>query len=319
MARLTKTSSLRGMHIGRRQLINLGIVLLLFYAVLPQIDRFRASFKVIEHSQPGWIVVALGCSLATSFIATGTYLLLAKKRIPYPRTLAVQLASLFVNRILPAGIGAIGLNFEYLRKQRHSQSSAGAVVATNNLLGLLGHLLLLTIVVLTTSVSFSQLAQPHIASAVYWFILGIAVIILVVLAWFRKFRDKLLREILGVLKDIRGYRTHPVRLLIALGLSMGLTTLYSFCLFTCARAVGVDLAFGQALIVLTVGVAGATIAPTPGGLIGAEAGLFAGLLVFKVTFAEALAIVLIYRFLTYWLALIIGAVAWGFIRRRNYI
>ena len=150
----------------------------------------------------------------------------------------------------------------------------------------------------------------------------VAIIILavvIVLKWSKKLRNEIFTVLIGALKNIRGYRTHPLKLGGAIVASIGLTSLYTFCLLACAYAVGVHLSFGQILIVLTIGVIGSTIAPTPGGLIGAEAGLFAGLVAFKVSGAQALAIVLVYRFLTYWLALAFGAVAWAFISRRDYI
>src|SRR5665213_722200 len=215
MARTTKTASLASVTPGRRQLISLAVVLLLLYAVLPQIHRFKDSLSVVEHSQVSWIIFGLVCSLATSLIACTIYVVLAKKRLRFGRTLAVQFASLFVNRILPAGIGAIGLNFEYLRKQRHSRASAGAVVAVNNLLGLVGHLILLGILLLTTSASLAVLTRPHISDGDYW--LGVLIItaVIIVLFWFRSFRDKLLRSILGILKNIRSYRAHPLRILLS--------------------------------------------------------------------------------------------------------
>jgi uncharacterized membrane protein YbhN (UPF0104 family) len=307
------------LHVGHRELINVAIVLLLLYIVVPHLGAFRSSLSVIRHANGLWVVLALGFAAATSFVASFIYLLLAKKRLRYTKTLLVQLASLFINRLLPAGVGALGLNFEYLRKQKHSQIEAGAVVATNNLLGLIGNVVLLSALVLTTSVSLKQLAQPHIGQKIYWFLLAATVLIVIMLVWFRKLRGELFRTVLGALKNIRGYRTHPLKVIGALLASMILTSLYSLSLLACAHAIGLNLAFGQILLVMTAGVAAGTAVPTPGGLLGVEAGLFAGLVAYKISSADALAVVLIYRFLTYWLALVIGLVAWAFVRRRNYI
>lgn len=319
MSRPAKTSTLANIKIGRREIINLAVFLLLLYVVLPQIGKFRASFDVVERAQIGWVVLALGFAVATSFVASITYVLLAKKALRYRRTLAIQFASLFASKLLPAGLGALGLNFEYLRKQRHSRAEAGAVVATNNLLGLVGNLLLLAVIIFTTNVSFAGLAWPHISHIVYWIVAAVVIILIIILAWFKKLRGEVYRTVLGMLKDIVGYGNHPLRLLAALTSSVGLTSLYTACLWMCSYAIGVDLSFGQALVVLSFGVAGSTAIPTPGGLGGAEAGLFAGLIAYRVPASEALAIVLIYRFLTYWLALVFGTVAWIYIRRRNYV
>jgi uncharacterized protein (TIRG00374 family) len=79
------------------------------------------------------------------------------------------------------------------------------------------------------------------------------------------------------------------------------------------------VSFAIVLIVLTIGVAGGTAVPTPGGLGGAEAGLTAGFVAYGLTSNRALAVTLLYRLLTYWLALVIGALAFSVARRLRYL
>ena len=308
------------LRISKRQLFSLAVVLLLFYALLPQIGEFRLSFDAVKQAQPDWVIIALVFAGLTSFISAGSYKLLAKKRLIYRKILAVQFASLFASKLLPAGLGALGLNFEYLRRQHHSPEAAGAVVATNNILGLVGHILLLGALILTTNLSLTQIVwKPHLTHGLYWIILVIGAIGILVVVWSRKLRSKIYRALVGMLRNIVGYRSRPLRLLAALVFSMCLTAAYTACLWACGYALGANFSFGQSLIVLTVGVVGSTTIPTPGGLGGAEAGLFAGLLAIKIPSAEALAIVLLYRFITYWMAFAYGALAWRYIRRHNYI
>ena len=59
--------------------------------------------------------------------------------------------------------------------------------------------------------------------------------------------------------------------------------------------------------------------PTPGGLGGVEAGLVAGLVAYRVASADALAAVLVYRLVSYWLMLAIGAAAFVIAERRGYL
>jgi len=56
-----------------------------------------------------------------------------------------------------------------------------------------------------------------------------------------------------------------------------------------------------------------------GGLGGAEAGLTAGFVAYGLTSNRALAVTLLYRLLTYWLALVIGALAFSVARRLRYL
>ena len=219
----------------------------------------------------------------------------------------IQYAGTFANRLLPGGIGALGVNYEYLRRRRHSLTEAGSVIAANNLCGLVGHVIVLSFVLVFMPLHLAPISVPHPSAYLYWAIGGVIALVSAVLIWSRKLRNELFRTIIGVIKNIGRYRTHPLRLLGAVGISMSLTLLYVTCLAACGQALGLHLAFGQIFIVMTAGVVAGTVTPTPGGLLGAEAGLLAGLVAYGVAAAPALAVVLIYRLLTYWLALILGA------------
>ena len=118
----------------RRHLLLLVLLLVALYVVVPQLGSFHDSLKLLRHPHPGPLLMAVAATCLTYLLATGTYCLLAFKPLVYRRTLLVQLSSLFVNRVLPAGIGALGVNYLYLRRSQHSTAQAAAVVAANNFL-----------------------------------------------------------------------------------------------------------------------------------------------------------------------------------------
>jgi uncharacterized protein (TIRG00374 family) len=68
-------------------------------------------------------------------------------------------------------------------------------------------------------------------------------------------------------------------------------------------------------LVFTIGMIVGTATPTPGGLVGAEAGLTGGLITYGVQADTALAAALLYRFLTYWLPLLPGFIIFVRIRK----
>ena len=309
------TSSVR---ISRRGLLNLGIFLILLYVLLPELGKFHDSWTLLGHVRGDWVLVALGFALVTYILAGSIYWLLAKRRLRFGRTVVVQCASMFANRLVPAGIGAIGVNYEYLRRNKHTKPQAAAVVAANNTMGFVGHMLLLAVVLTVACPTFSVIRLPHVASSTLWLIIA-AIVLAVVLLWAKRLSRSLLRTIRQVGRNLAGYRTHPLKALLALACSMLLTSCYALCLLASAHALGISLGAAQALLVLTVGVAGGTATPTPGGLGGAEAGLVAGLLVCNVASADALAIALLYRLFTYWLALAGGAGAFWLAQRATYI
>jgi uncharacterized protein (TIRG00374 family) len=318
MARQATTSH-QHVHFERKRLLILGLFLLLLYVVLPQIGDFHSSLTLLRHARFGWAVTGFIFTLLTYMAAAGIYVTLAVRPLRYLRSVLVQCAGMFANRLLPAGIGAIGVNYEYLRHSKHSSAQAATVVAVNNMLGIIGHLLLLSAVVIFDGRAVDHVMighQFHINGAI---IAGIIVILIAAITVLMTRHRQLLKAIKRILQTLRTYRTHPARLTLALILSMTLTSLYGLCLWSCGQAIGIHISILQLFIVLTLGVAGGTVVPTPGGIGGAEAGLVAGLVAYGVSGADALAVALFYRLLTYWLPLIFGGFAFITVERRKLI
>ena len=94
---------------------------LALYVVLPQIGDFRHSLGLLRHPRLSFVALAIICAALTYVIAAATYCLLAFKRLNYFRTLLVQLAAMFINRLLPAGVGALSIGYLYLRHARHTK------------------------------------------------------------------------------------------------------------------------------------------------------------------------------------------------------
>jgi undecaprenyl-diphosphatase len=69
-------------------------------------------------------------------------------------------------------------------------------------------------------------------------------------------------------------------------------------------------------IIFSIGVLAGTVTPTPGGVVGAEAGLAAALVAYGVPAASAIAIALLYRLVTYWLPMVPGFVVFLAIRKK---
>ena len=89
-------------------------------------------------------------------------------------------------------------------------------------------------------------------------------------------------------------------------------------LWFCVLAMHISLPFTAVLIVFSFGILLGAATPTPGGLGGVEAGMVAGLVVYHVDSSAALAAVLTYLLLSYWLPLIAGAAAFLYSQRRGY-
>lgn len=302
----------------RRQLLVLALAVITMYAVLPQLGSFKHSFSVLSDAE--WpLLFYAGVFIGLSYVFAGaTYTTLALRRLRYWRTVLIQVAGMFVNRLLPAGIGGMGVNYAYLRRSRHSVPQAASVVAVNNSLGVVGHLLILLSLLAFSGDSLPAVHVPRLTNTQ----IGIAAVLLGMIAWlifYYQHKDHLKRGLHLFIKQVLLYRKRPYRLLAALVFSIGLTLCNVLALWFCVAALHVSLPFVAILIIFSAGIALGTATPTPGGLGGIEAGLVAGLIVYQVDSATALAIVLVYRLISYWLPLFAGAAAFAISERLRYI
>jgi uncharacterized protein (TIRG00374 family) len=297
------------------RLLLLGFFLLLLYVVVPRLGNFSTSIDMLDDSNARYVGIAALLVIATYIFATAMYYLLAAKPLRFGRTFAIQVASAFANRLLPAGLGGLTLNVQYLRKSRHSLAQAIAVAGTTNLLGFVGHMLFLLLVVAAGAASFATVHVPY--QSHLWLIgLGIAAFAALNLVLFQRFRKSVYRLVIEVLAFVTSYRKRSGEFATALLCSMALTGTYVAILYFCCMAIGFQLSFASTFVIFTLGMAASTITPTPGGLGGAEAGLFAGLVAYRLSAADALAIVLLFRLLTYWLPLLPGFVVFVAVRKR---
>lgn len=304
--------------IDRRFMVIAIILLLAMYIVLPQVGQFKSSLNQLSHPNIGWTSLAILFTFATYLAGAATYCLLAFRRLNYLLTVLVQFAAMFVNRLLPGGIGALGANFVYLKRQKHTSAQSASVVAVNNFLGAVGHYLLLGIIILVTGYStIAQNGPPstlgHNIRYVWIGIVALAVVVLI-FGW-----NKFKRSLVEFKNQLLDYRHRPTKLALALLTSICLTSFNILALYACANALGVQLNLAIIMLVFTLGIGAGTATPTPGGLGGFEAGLVAGLVSFDVDSSTALAIALLYRLISYWLTLGAGAVAFVFAERKQLL
>jgi uncharacterized protein (TIRG00374 family) len=295
------------------------VCLIGMYGIVPQLGDFHHSFSSWQHLQPIFLIALLLSCVLTYLAAATTYVLLAFKHLRYGRTLLVEVASMFVNRLLPAGVGGIGTNYTYLRKAKLTSSEASTTVAVNNLLGFAGHLLLVFIVVLVEPSTLKDLHLPKINGIELAVIIAIIVVALSCFLFIPRLHSWILRGLINFTRQLVRYRTRRLRLSSAL-LSSVCLTLANVCgLWFAAFALHIDLSFVAVLVVFTLGVGIGTVTPTPGGIGGLEAGLVAGLVAYHLSAATAVAIVLLYRLVSFWLALLIGALLFVVVKRRKYL
>ena len=295
------------------------MLLVAIYVFLPQIKDLKTSATLARHADRGWLGLAAILVIVTYIFATLSYQLLARHPLKIRRTLLIQISSACANRLLPAGLGGLSLNTAYLYNNKHKIAEASTVAATNNLLGIVGHLLVLGVAFLFVPSSIKFTNGFNVSRGIYISVIAVAVGLIAMVVVLPKIRHWLEDFSWQVIRDIGAYRKHPWQLISALFSSIGLTLCYVLALITCMLAFGVHLDFTQVLVIFTLGSVVGVATPTPGGLIGIEAGLIAGFVAFGISGPKALAIVLTYRFISYWLPILPGFIALVYVKRRHLI
>lgn len=302
----------------RNQLILLGFGALALYIVVPQIGGFTDSFAIVKQANITDILIATAFSLLTFCAAAGTYYILALKHLQYARTVLAQMAAMFVNRLLPAGIGGIGANYVYLRKAGHTLPQAASVVTVNNLLGFTGHVLITIVLLAVFHDQLPNFPVEKLGRNVV-FLIAATILFTMIVLFARTLKGRILTKLAAIAAQLVAYSHKPRTLVAALGVSTLLTLCNVLCLWFCVQALGLNLGFVPVLLTFTLGVAIGVATPTPGGLGGVEAGLVAGMLAYGVSADMALAVALTYRFIQYWFLLAIGAGAFVICRQKKYL
>jgi len=304
-----------GLKLDRRYLLLSGLLLLAIYVVIPQLGSLHASWHLLGRLQVKWLLVAIALEGLTFLSAAGTYYWLAFKPLKYGQLVLIQFAAMFINRLLPAGIGALGANYTYLKRQNHSPAQAASAVTMNNTLGIIGHLLVSAFILAIYSRSHIHPVWPHITLSQVVVTIGLLAAISVSLAVILQVQ-RLAGALQSWAEQLLTYRRRLQQLLAALGASISLTAANLLCLTTCSLALGIHLSPVAVLIVFSLGLGAGTVVPAPGGLGGFEAGAFGGLVAYDLPASPALALVLLVRLVSYWLPLIAGAGAFAFAEKK---
>jgi len=145
------------------------------------------------------------------------------------------------------------------------------------------------------------------------------VILLVYFLINKKRRNKLLKSLISVKTLLLAYADEPFILLKALFSSMALTILHMLSLLCSMYAIGGSVSFAVVVLVFSLGVGVGASVPTPGGLGGVEAGMVAGFVAFGMPANTALAGVLLYRLISFWMPLVLGGLAFVYVQNKGLV
>ena len=290
------------------------------YYLLTQLTHIEFG-PLVANAQWGWVIAAVLFS-ALSYVAAAMSLLgFVPERVPFPRTVAAQVAGSFVKIVAPAAVGGVALNTRFLQRAGVRPGLAVASVGASQLFSLGCHILMLLSFGYLTGTEKTPSLSP--SRTVIAGLLTVAVLVLVVTSvpFLRKFVSTRVRSLFaGVVPRMLDVLQRPQKLVTGIGGMLLLTACFVMCLDASIRAFGdqsTSLSIASVAVVFLAGNALGSAAPTPGGVGAVEATLTVGLIAVGLPKEVAAPAVLLYRLLTLWLPVLPGWLAFNQLSRKG--
>ena len=288
------------------------------HLLLPRVGEVHRTLEAARGASWGWLVAALFGSAGTYLAAGIAQIGAVSQPLALGRSVAVQVASSFTNRLTPGSLGGLGVNLRYLERSGLARSEAAAAVGLDSAAGLVVHLfgLALTLPVVGRA-GIGDVRRPDgwevlVALVAISAVAGVAL-------WSPLGRRRLVTPARAAGRSLAATLRMPNKALQVFGGSAAVTVCYLLAFVASLRAFGADVSVLKMAAVFLGGSAVGAVAPTPGGLGAVEAALVAGLTAVGTAPGTAVTGVLAYRGLTYWLPIIPGWLTFRALQRRSII
>jgi len=223
--------------------------------------------------------------------------------------------------VTPAAVGGVALNVRYLRRAKLSAANAAASVGVTQVISLLIYVVLVLISVAITGQSHAANAlKPHrweyIALGV---VAGIVVLVLAFPAGRKQVFSRagsIAGQVIPRLLDVAQRRAKLVEGVCG---ALLMSVAYILCLAASVRAMGVNyVPLASIAVVYLTGNAVGSIVPIPGGIGAVETAMSLGLTAAGLhPGGTAIAAVLLFRTVTFWLPAPAGWAAFNYLQRKG--
>jgi uncharacterized membrane protein YbhN (UPF0104 family) len=293
---------------------------LAFYSLLPQLANLEDTADAFTDAEPAWLAALLAASVVTYVFAAVSFQGAVAEPVPFPPNLRAQVAASFTGLVGPAGAGRFALVARFLERAGVGASEAGASVAVNTVAGFMVHLSIMVLFfVWTGTANVGGFSLPDTETVLL--ILAVLLTALGIAAALRPVRRGVLAPAWGSVRtgasQIGRVFQSPARVAALFGGSIGTTLTYVAAVAFTIRAFGGELTLPQTGAAYLGAVVIATVAPTPGGLGAFESALIAGLTGFGLPSGIAVSATLTFRLATFWLPILPGWFAFGWMQRNQ--
>ncbi|WP_425956758.1 flippase-like domain-containing protein [Xylanimonas sp. McL0601] len=304
-------------RLGGRQAFTAIVAAVAVLAVLTTVN-LRDIGAALTAADWRWGAAAFLLGLVTYVGVATTYVALAPERLPFWRTVQVQVAASFVAISAPAGLGPAGLNVRMFIRRGVAAARALATVALVQVSQFVVTVLL--IVVLSVLSGASSAPIPTTSPAL---LLTLAAVVAAVGAALlvRPLRDWLRKRLVPVFRQawplFVTLGSHPRQLALAI-LGIVVTNLaWIMALYCSLAAFGEHRSLIQVTIVYFAGNAAGSVVPTPGGIGSVDVAIVAAMATLGLRPGVAVSATVLFRLATFWVQLPIGAAALRRLMRRG--
>ncbi|MBW3087144.1 flippase-like domain-containing protein [Bifidobacterium sp. 82T24] len=303
-----------------RSVIMLALVIVAAVVVFTQLNMHEV-ISAVSRANPWMAAVGyLFGLLSWVGSAVALYVYVDRDHCRPSGILAVQAASGFTTISMPAGVGPAFVMLQYLRKSGYRNSAATAITSAIIVIQALAITsLLLVIGVFTGRDSLSGMIPTNTLVTVIGLVAAVISLVMIVPYTRRLILDKAMPVVLSYARQLVDLLSQPRRLLIATAGWVFQTSMLGMAFWASLMAFGqytnpLETVF---IYVLTNTLAAAV--PTPGGLGAIEAALTLGFTSVGIPSAVALSSTMLFRLLTYWLRIPIGALSMKWMNSRELL
>lgn len=308
-------------HLKKRAILELfGLITLVFFSIT-QWEIIDEALFAISKSNVYYLLAAITLYWIFLPLTAVSYLLLSEKKISLRTTTLAQLAGSGPGRIIPGGLGHIGVSVMHLRKIGLTTQKAIIISVANNVIGL-GVNVGLLIALFATQPRINSIFREKLTTSSVIFVVLMVIGIITLTQWLlhaRQTRSSILKVNKQWKTLFKYLSRNPHNLFGLYGIALLILIGNVSILILSARALGLHLSFIDSLVALSAGVFVGGILPTPGGLGGVEAGTASMLLLLGFGATESTSIALLFRTITYWQPLIPGTLAYFYLRERKLL
>lgn len=304
-------------RVAASNLFPVAAIAIAVYVLLPRLAQTTTGLSAFRAGGVPWLLMAGGAAAVTYLMAAVALIVAGGLPLAVGRTYAVQLAGACANRVVPAGLGAAATNIRYLELAGLDRPTAAGTVISIAGVGFGVHATAVAAAAWFLHAQGPMLHVPSIVSS--WPVILAASAVLTAAGWAAWARRLHRPAIAWVRTGSRGVRAtmtrHPWRIVLLAGTSAAISGCYVLALAASLRAFGVQLGLGPVAAVYLGGSAVAAVVPVPGGVGPFEAAAVTALSAYGVAPGPAVAAVIAYRLITYWLPVAPGALSLHVLRR----